>query len=285
MIDPILDQAKATFIQNIREALVNYEATIQDLLDEAVKDHQHEPDPDPDPDPDPGETDWYMPARGTQDFSNREYFYIAQGHEQHLDGVELFGAKSACAFLSDSSMKNFKCYGSDGDAIKWNYGSLWLENGHVHTVGLSPTAHADGIQGRGNGTNLMCRKVYFDMPAWAGDGSQSNACVILQSALGPMGTAEFESCVFRGGNYTFMAGDKKTGNKICDIFIKDSLFIVEEDSPQYGFFALKGGNLTVENSKVAEMLDDGSLNIISNDPKSFNVKAWHFTKFGRNPGQ
>ena len=82
-----------------------------------------------------------------------------------------------------------------------------------------------------------------------------------------------------------MAGDKGTGNKLCDINIDDSLFIVEEDSPVYGFFALNGAPLTVTNCLVAELLSDGSLSYLSDDPESFNVKAWHFAKYGRNPGQ
>lgn len=170
---------------------------------------------------------------GTYDFEGR-----------HFSGV----SSSGLLMKKDTVVDYFYVFASGGDGTKFDggefTGNIEVHRAHIFGIGLQEGAHADAFQGRGNLESALFKDCFMDIPTNAGDGTRSNACIIMSSVQGANGLVEFEDCILRGGNYTVMLGDKGSGNYAGDITFDRCAFIVEKDSPRYGFVAASSGKVT-----------------------------------------
>lgn len=189
---------------------------------------------------------------GAHDFEGGTYDFAGR----HFSGV----SSSGLLMKRHTSVSKFFVFASGGDGMKFDggefAGSLSVTDAHVFGLGLmsDPNAappHADAFQGRGNLESALFKDCFMDIPTNAGDGTRSNACIILSSKQGPNGLVRFEDCILRGGNYSIMLGNKGTDNYAGDITFDRCAFIVEKDSPRYGFVSASSGSVTFQpTSKV-----------------------------------
>ena len=243
------------------------------------------PEPTPEPTPEPAPETKFPEGHLDTDLDGKR-LPVSIGHANYPSNPHQYGrtvrdgsARSQVlhsarhgVLASNAELSDLVVHTCGGDGVKWEYGSLDMRRLHISHLGLEDKAHADGMQARGNGSNAYISDTFFDMPVDVGDGTKSNACVLLQSATGDMGVAEFERCIFYGGNYTLWTSAKKTDNKVCKVVVRDSAFIVDVGkTPRYGLFALEG-EAEFHNCRVYELQSDGTLKLAhTGDPREYQL--------------
>lgn len=248
--------------------------------------------------PAPGQLDTQLhgkplPARPSVNINlprNDRYGAVVDDATRNFGGQHIAGVTSSGVLMKGTAgVSDVVFFGSGGDAMKVDGGpkpaSITIKRVHLFGLGLSPGAHADGLQGRGNLTSALIEDVYFDQPTNKADGTRSNACVIIDSSQGPNGQITMRRCILRGGNRCIMMGDKGTGNAVGTIRFEDCAFIVERNSPRYTLFQPGfDSSLTFVNCAVY-FYDNttGTCTFVTDEVGDFNVKQWHLDMFGTIP--
>ncbi len=205
------------------------------------------------------------------------YGAVIRDEVRDFNGAQISGVSSSGVIMyGNCEISNFTTCVSGGDGLKFDGGaipgSFVVRNAHIHSLGLTPGAHADGLQTRGGVTSGLFEDVYFDMPALAGDGTQANACLMVSSAQRPNGTFTFRRCILRGGNFSVMIGDKDSGNDPGRLHFEETAFIIEDRSPQYGLFNDGGARATFgPGCAVYRLGADGHCQFVTDDVASFRL--------------
>lgn len=104
-----------------------------------------------------------------------------------------------------------KCYVHDmpQDALKSTHSEIYYKNCYIHSLGTSPTAHADGVQAENNSVDITihiynCR---FDQPFTSNN--LENAAIFAKCKDANI-ILDIQSCYANGGNYTIYALDGDT---------------------------------------------------------------------------
>jgi hypothetical protein len=127
-----------------------------------------------------------------------------------LQDGEVLNVSSSGIFGSGFTARRLNVHESGGDAFKTSSGST-VEYCWVHHLGTAEGAHADGNQSR-DGESLVFRGNFFDMPIDIGAPYKSNACLIIQTGLGPIDDVLIEENWLTGGNFTLYITDKGAGH-------------------------------------------------------------------------
>ncbi|MFT5198674.1 MAG: hypothetical protein ACI87O_001332 [Planctomycetota bacterium] len=126
-----------------------------------------------------------------------------------LDG-EVYNVTSSGVFGGGFTARRLNVHESGGDGFKTSSGST-VEYCWVHHLGTAEGAHADANQSR-DGQNLIFRGNFFDIPIDIGAPYKSNACLIIQTGLGPIDNVLIEENWLTGGNFTVYITDKGAGH-------------------------------------------------------------------------
>lgn len=238
-----------------------------------------------------GDTDLHgkpLPARPNVNVNlarTKQYGLTITNEVIDMQGGALAGVTSCGAILKGTAgLKNFIVYGSDNDGLKGDggpmAGNLTITNGHIFALGFAAGSHADGFQCRGNMLSVVFDGIYFDIPAIAGDGSQSNACIIVDSVQGPNGTFTVKNSILRGGNRAIMMTKKNAGDGTPGRFVfENTAFVVEKTqgySPQFTLLqpGYESSCTFDENCGVYELRSDGLCYLITKDVANFDLAAW-----------
>ncbi|HPF13096.1 MAG: LamG domain-containing protein [Planctomycetes bacterium] len=126
-----------------------------------------------------------------------------------LEDGEIYNMSSAGVFGGGFTARRLNLHDSGGDGFKTSSGST-VEGCWVHHLGTLPGAHADCNQTR-DGQGFVFRGNCFDLPIDIGAPYKSNACLIVQTGLGPIDDVLIEGNWLSGGNYTIYITDKGNG--------------------------------------------------------------------------
>ena len=265
-------------------SMAAYLLTEAAAIEKALEPEPEEPElPEP---TEPGQLDTQLdgkrlPQRKPYDLGQSRsirYGATVRDATRNFGGQQISGVTSAGVIMfGDAVVEDVTVCVSGGDGFKFDggakTGSFVIRNAHIHSLGLKPGAHADGLQTRGGVLSGLFEDVFIDMPALVGDGTQANACVIIDSSQRPNGLFTFRRCILRGGNYSVMLGDKGSGNDPGRIHYEQVAFIVEENSPQFGLF---GGSFADSRNTygpgcaVYRLGSDGICRFVTSD-----VANWH----------
>ncbi len=127
-----------------------------------------------------------------------------------LQDGEVFDVGSSGVFGSGFTAQRLNVHESGGDGFKTSSGSI-VEYCWVHHLGTAEGAHADANQSR-DGESMIFRGNFFDIPIDIGAPYKSNACLIIQTGLGPIDDVLIEDNWLTGGNYTLYITDKGQGH-------------------------------------------------------------------------
>lgn len=132
------------------------------------------------------------------------------GHQNLLieDG-EIFNVASACIYGGGFTARRLNLHESGGDGLKTR-GNTVVESCWIHHLGKAPGAHADCNQTR-SGQSFVFRGNFFDLPIDIRAPYKSNACLIIQTGLGPIDDVLIENNWLTGGNFTIYVTDKGSG--------------------------------------------------------------------------
>ena len=132
------------------------------------------------------------------------------GHKNLLveDG-EIFNVSSACIYGGGFTARRLNLHESGGDGLKTR-GNTVVESCWIHHLGKAPGAHADCNQTR-SGQSFVFRGNFFDIPIDIRAPYKSNACLIIQTGLGPIDDVLIENNWLTGGNFTVYVTDKGNG--------------------------------------------------------------------------
>ncbi len=127
-----------------------------------------------------------------------------------LQDGEVYNVMSSGIFGGGFTARRLNVHESGGDGFKTSSGST-VEYCWVHHIGTAEGAHADANQSR-DGQNLVFRGNFFDIPIDIGAPYKSNACLIIQTGLGPIDDVLIEENWLTGGNFTLYITDKGAGH-------------------------------------------------------------------------
>ncbi|MCP5020274.1 MAG: LamG domain-containing protein [bacterium] len=127
-----------------------------------------------------------------------------------LQDGEVYNVYSSCVFGEGFTAQRLNIHESGGDGFKTSSGSV-VEYCWVHHIGTAEGAHADANQSR-DGTGMVFRGNFFDIPINIGEPYKSNACLIIQTGLGPIDDVLIENNWLSGGNFTLYITDKGRGH-------------------------------------------------------------------------
>ncbi len=133
-----------------------------------------------------------------------------------IEDCELTEASSAMIYGGDFIARRLNIHHGGADGLKTTHDVL-VEQCWIHHLGMTPTAHADGVQTHGGGgANFIYRYNNFDLPVGL-SGFVSNAAFILEPDLGEPTNVLVDRNWLNGGNYTVygsnMAGVTVTNNR------------------------------------------------------------------------
>lgn len=133
-----------------------------------------------------------------------------------IENCELTGASSAMIFGGNFTARRLNIHHGGSDGIKATHDVL-VEQCWIHHLGMTPTAHADGVQTHGGGgSNFIYRYNNFDLPSGL-PGFVSNSAFILEPDGGLLTDVLINRNWLNGGNYTIygsgMSGVMVTNNK------------------------------------------------------------------------
>ncbi|MCP3919678.1 MAG: LamG domain-containing protein [bacterium] len=133
---------------------------------------------------------------------------IIGGHNILLEDGEVTGANGRLIKGSRYTARRLNVHHTGQDA----FGAVVdvvIEGCWVHHLGMTPGAHADGLQ-MSHGGNVIVRGNFFDMPhpiyPHAPPGTGSNAAILVDCHLGPLDDLLIEGNWFNAGNYTIYTG-------------------------------------------------------------------------------
>ncbi len=127
-----------------------------------------------------------------------------------LQDGEVYNVSSSCVFGEGFTAQRLNVHESGGDGFKTSSGSV-VEYCWVHHLGTAEGAHADANQSR-DGIGMVFRGNFFDIPIDIGEPYKSNACLIIQTGLGPIDDVLIENNWLSGGNFTLYITDKGRGH-------------------------------------------------------------------------
>jgi hypothetical protein len=116
-----------------------------------------------------------------------------------IEDAEIFNASSAGIYGRNYAARRLHVHHIGSDGLKSDGNSV-VEDSWLHDLGMTPGAHADGIQ-IGIGTDFFIRGNFFDMPAET-PGRESNAAVFVKADFGPIDNVLVENNWMNGGNFT-----------------------------------------------------------------------------------